>query len=277
MRLTCPNCGAQYEVPDEVIPTEGRDVQCSNCGTTWFQTHPDQEVVAEDDAADEILDTDPDPGDLRAALTGDGGAADADDGDDAGDAAPASEVAAARAVDPAVSGILREEAEREARLRAGESDNLESQPDLGLDSYPGDESDRRAREARDRMSRMRGEDPDTNDLSGDAGSRRGLLPDIEEINSTLRNSGEKPTHATPSTEVRRPTPPKPRRSSFLRGVSVAVIVGVALMLLYLNAARVTGWVPQAEPMLTAYVALVDQARVWLDAQIAGLLIPDPPE
>ncbi len=41
MRLTCPNCGAQYQVPDEVIPPEGRDVQCSNCGNTWFQASPD--------------------------------------------------------------------------------------------------------------------------------------------------------------------------------------------------------------------------------------------
>ncbi len=37
MRLVCPNCGAQYEVPDDVIPTTGRDVQCSNCGHTWFE------------------------------------------------------------------------------------------------------------------------------------------------------------------------------------------------------------------------------------------------
>ncbi|CUH54272.1 zinc-ribbon domain-containing protein [Shimia marina] len=41
MRLTCPNCGAQYEVPDDIIPTSGRDVQCSSCGNTWFQVHPD--------------------------------------------------------------------------------------------------------------------------------------------------------------------------------------------------------------------------------------------
>ncbi|MDG1102854.1 MAG: zinc-ribbon domain-containing protein, partial [Ascidiaceihabitans sp.] len=40
MRLICPNCDAQYEVPTEVVPTEGRDVQCSNCGQTWFQHHP---------------------------------------------------------------------------------------------------------------------------------------------------------------------------------------------------------------------------------------------
>jgi len=37
MRLICPNCGAQYEVPDDVIPSGGRDVQCSNCGFTWFE------------------------------------------------------------------------------------------------------------------------------------------------------------------------------------------------------------------------------------------------
>jgi predicted Zn finger-like uncharacterized protein len=37
MRITCPNCGAQYEVDPRVIPDIGRDVQCSNCGHTWFQ------------------------------------------------------------------------------------------------------------------------------------------------------------------------------------------------------------------------------------------------
>ena len=48
MRLVCPNCGAQYEVPSEVIPTGGRDVQCSSCGDTWFQRHP-ADVAAEPD------------------------------------------------------------------------------------------------------------------------------------------------------------------------------------------------------------------------------------
>ncbi len=53
MRLMCPNCEAQYEVSDSVIPLHGRDVQCSNCGQTWFQTHPQSEPEApadEDDA-----------------------------------------------------------------------------------------------------------------------------------------------------------------------------------------------------------------------------------
>ena len=51
MRLTCPNCSARYEVDDGMIPPEGRDVQCSNCSTTWFQPgrRTPAEEVAEDD------------------------------------------------------------------------------------------------------------------------------------------------------------------------------------------------------------------------------------
>lgn len=37
MRLVCPNCGAQYEVDERVIPETGRDVQCSACGHAWYQ------------------------------------------------------------------------------------------------------------------------------------------------------------------------------------------------------------------------------------------------
>ena len=48
MRLICPNCGAQYEVPDDVIPSGGRDVQCSNCGHTWLES-PGASVAAEED------------------------------------------------------------------------------------------------------------------------------------------------------------------------------------------------------------------------------------
>jgi predicted Zn finger-like uncharacterized protein len=36
MRLTCPNCGAEYEVSDGMIPAAGRHVQCTACHTRWF-------------------------------------------------------------------------------------------------------------------------------------------------------------------------------------------------------------------------------------------------
>ncbi len=44
MRITCPNCGAQYEVDEALIPESGRDVQCSNCGRGWFQTREEDEA-----------------------------------------------------------------------------------------------------------------------------------------------------------------------------------------------------------------------------------------
>ena len=51
MRLVCQNCDAEYEVDDTAIPPGGRDVQCSNCGHGWFQTHPEVEAEQEAEAA----------------------------------------------------------------------------------------------------------------------------------------------------------------------------------------------------------------------------------
>jgi predicted Zn finger-like uncharacterized protein len=36
MRLICPNCKAEYEVPDGMVPAAGRHVQCAECHTRWF-------------------------------------------------------------------------------------------------------------------------------------------------------------------------------------------------------------------------------------------------
>ncbi|WP_108786117.1 zinc-ribbon domain-containing protein [Falsiruegeria mediterranea] len=287
MRLTCPNCGAQYEVPAEVIPAEGRDVQCSNCGDTWFQAHPDAEAVHEAEPEQQI--PDPEPDDLRAALTGQERPEPEpelqsepepepeytqevydDEQDDAFDddiPAPEMDEPQGRGVDPAVASILKEEAAREAELRAGDVDGLESQPDLGLDDLPGDESTRRAKEARDRMAVMKGEDPTKTDTPTEGSSRRGLLPDIEEINSTLRSGGD-PTDSTATAVAPGPAKRK-RKGGFMRGLAVAILFGALLALIYVNAPQIAQSVPQADPMLSAYVALVDQARVWLDAQVAG--------
>lgn len=49
MRLTCPECGADYEAPDSEIPTEGRHVQCTACHTRWFARRPPAEDVSEDE------------------------------------------------------------------------------------------------------------------------------------------------------------------------------------------------------------------------------------
>ncbi|MEM8572570.1 MAG: zinc-ribbon domain-containing protein [Pseudomonadota bacterium] len=48
IRLTCPNCGAEYEPPANMIPSGGRYVQCSACGTRWFAKAEGRRLLSED-------------------------------------------------------------------------------------------------------------------------------------------------------------------------------------------------------------------------------------
>lgn len=256
MRLTCPNCGAQYEVPDDVIPTEGRDVQCSNCGTTWFQDHPDHPVEDSQELpeqAEELIEDAPEPTPPPKTVEPD---------PEPAPAAPERQV-----LDDSVSSILREEAEREAELRAQESAALETQPDLGLDNFPADEASVRAQQARDRMAGMRGEPAQP--APAEPGSRRSMLPDIEEINSSLRTKNEPP--APEATALAEPQP-SAKRSGFTRGFAFALIIVAILIAIYANAPRIAEAVPQLNPALNSYVSLVDQGRNWLD-QLIGSAIP----
>ncbi len=338
MRLTCPNCRAQYEVPDEVIPEEGRDVQCSNCEKTWFQEkHPKAEVetpepaeaAAQETAAaseaviEEPAAEEPDPVsdepevvvgktipvaeevEFSAAVTEPEEATEpetveepeieaeeieaeepatdipetppeepeaeiqeskAEDEEPEADETEAEEEpeteeaeadepkpeewpAAKREtnLDPAVAGILQEEAQREAELRAREAENLESQPDLGLDSQSEIQP-----EAVTPVATQAEPDSDQSDS----------LPDVESINSTLsRDDGP----VAPEKEE----PAKRQSSGFLRGFSLIVIIAVVLMLIYGNARQISEAVPQAEPVLGAYVSMVDQVRIWLESLAAG--------
>jgi len=268
MRLTCPNCGAQYEVPDEVIPQEGRDVQCSNCGDTWFQTHANDPMPADPpppvDAPTAIeAGPDDDPDDYDDDL-------DYDDDEDPADSFDPPPEPAPRKFDDSVTDLLREEAERESELRAAPAGGgLESQPELGLEASDGDAA-RRAREARERMSRMRGEDPAsaTNNPTA-AESRRGLLPDIEDINSTLKSGDPQLSHTAISTSVSEDHPAR-RKSGFSRGFAISMLIVVILVLIYANAPKIASAVPQIDPVLNSYVTAVDQARLWLDGLISKL-------
>lgn len=301
MRLTCPNCGAQYEVPDGVIPPEGRDVQCSNCGDTWYQTHPDAaapepepEIQQDFDDADldaeafeeeepeapQVQDAAPEPDqyepepepaiqDEDYAEDDDEAFSDEDDEDDFDeDPVDESPLPRAKGLDPAIFDILRAEAEREQKLRSEETgESLESQPELGLEEVTEDEPARRARQARERMARMQGEDP--KQVNPDpSGSRRDLLPDIEEINSTLRSSSDTEVSAVQAPGTAAISGRKP---GFARGFALTIIVAVILGMIYQSAPQIAQAVPQADPMLSAYVALVDQARLWLNGLIAPLL------
>lgn len=266
MRLICPNCDAQYEVPENVMPLHGRDVQCSSCGQTWFQEHPNAPKDLVFDEEDDDLPETPErplPDGPQETLPAD----EVGFGSAKGTAqAPPHPVR--RALDPAVEDVLRAEAELEAKARKAERSSLESQPDLGLSDAP----QRRSTAASADAARPKPAPASTGKedvqfakaASAVVSSRRELLPDIEEINSTLRSNSDRSPATDPGQTAQ--VEVQEKRSS-RRGFVLTVALVAVLTLIYIYAPELAQRVPEAEQALTRYVEIVDSARVWLDTQI----------
>jgi predicted Zn finger-like uncharacterized protein len=292
MRLICPNCDAQYEVDDSAIPEGGRDVQCSNCGHGWFQLPlglaeeieaetelfgaPDAEpssgpaasisAPAETDAAppppdspnglDDLV-TRPTAADPDAAA----GMASVAAQDEESEPAPPPPDATIprRALDESLLAVLKEEAEREAAARRAEKRPIETQTDLGL------EETGNAAALRERLARLRAPEPEPEpEVTDRPAARRDLLPDIEEINSTLRASSE-----NRAADDQTAAPPSARRSSgFRSGFFLMLFLAVIAASAYVAAPRISQQFPAAEGAMTTYVNGVNRLRAALD----GLLL-----
>ena len=317
MRLVCPNCSAQYEIEGSMIPDEGRDVQCSNCGHTWFELPPasaDFGEMSAEDFADMNL-SEPDDGaeneDNFTHETTDEGEpeaipdeVDADDVDvdDVQEEQPnrASETVAAAAAatlsdddeedfedfdtalkprrpkDAASLDILREEAERElSQRRAPPSESIETQTDLGIDEIRNRQSPSRALRAR--MAHLGEEQPETRpldeievetpepavpDTSDDeadyAEPRRDLLPDIDEINSTLKPARRRAGKA----QAR-------QGNGFLMGFVLMMLLTIALIFAYVQAPAIARALPGTEGSLISYVDRANSLRDWVQGLIGG--------
>ena len=302
MRLICPNCGAQYEVDGSVIPDIGRDVQCSNCGHTWFQrpaasdrssdaqsaTKPSEEPEVSEDQQEAVPVTMADEDHLpedEAADDGDhlpenqpGVFAEVDpehlpenedeqdaeiEAEDTTDAAHEPSLKP-RPLDPEVAGILREEAERETAERAEEAGSLETQPDLGLDA--GDDT----AAVQDRMARMRDQsDEDNADTEDDADA----LAVAEMVAASTRRDRLPDIEEINSTltaasdrddEDEEERDERRARSGFRRGFILAVLFFALMALVYSYAPRIVEAFPAGEPALSAYVDAVNGLRVWVD-------------
>ncbi|MEI2808332.1 MAG: zinc-ribbon domain-containing protein [Albidovulum sp.] len=276
MRLICPSCGAQYEVDESVIPDGGRDVQCSNCGHAWFQRSARQ--LSDEDAAP--AEAEPPapaaaaPAPAEAMPEPSAAWAEHDEepeapAEEAPEEAPVPE-RARRTLDDAVRNVLREEAEREAQARVAEGGPVEIQPDLGLAAAVGGAAagGRGGEAPQDRVAKVGG---DAQDYDEDAlvsrAARRELLPDIEEINSTLRATSERGGEAAafdaPETLAR-------RRSGFRMGFSTALLAAAVLLGVYVLAPTLARTLPALEPALSLYVKAIDTGRQWLDARMQSL-------
>lgn len=273
MRLVCPNCGAQYEVPDAVIPESGRDVQCSNCGDTWFQNHPDHDPGLTEEPGDAATDRYHDASSGAEATDHEATGPEEpqvpqESVSEARDAPPVAQPRK-RELDPSVTDVLREEAAREEEERKRESATLEEQPDLGL-QQPEKEVERRQREARDRMAKMRGADPEPEQATRTAKAppRRDVLPDVDEINSTLRKDSERRKTATQAAQERE-AQTKPGGSR--RGFAIVLLIAVIALLVYIFAPQISEAVPALAPYMESYVLAVNDGRIWLDEKIRGLV------
>lgn len=314
MRLICPNCSAQYEIDGSLIPDEGRDVQCSNCGKTWFElpqppeefsdiaAAPEPVEVQEPDyvggtpeedepeakateASAEPVDVEPEPepkeepeSEPEDDREGESQWDDEPPPDDEepeeeeeeddwnwpqsrlvtpAAAAPAAAAAPQRrAADHAAREILRQEAEQElAMRRAKPSAPLESQLDMGLEDRH--DRDTPSRALRARMARLRSDEvsPKDSDDGYDA-PRRDLLPDIEEINSSLNPSKRKSAESEAE-----------KRSGFRLGFAAMIALAVVMVLAYTQAPAIASSLPGTENAMIAYVDWANSAR---DA-ISGLL------
>ncbi|MEM6635900.1 MAG: zinc-ribbon domain-containing protein [Pseudomonadota bacterium] len=255
MRLVCPSCKAQYEVGDGVIPPDGRDVQCSNCGQTWFEKPRVAEPTPQAAAPPAQPQHDP-------------------DFDEPPRARSVQPPAPGPAVSTGAADILREEAERERLSRAKEKgESVEVQPDLGLDQSP-----ERLNAARERVARMRtaaqrdlGEDEaDVRDVVAQmVASSRDLLPDIEEINSTLTATTVRKEKERGIGEVDSEAAAARRRRGFRMGFGLMLAIWAVLLGAYLLEPAISIRVPSAAPTLSAYSDWADGVRSGLDLWVQG--------
>ena len=256
MRLICPNCLAQYEVPADVIPAEGRDVQCSNCQETWFQTYPD--TAPQSDAVPE-----PEPIDdaFEHSVNQELDTISEDDTD----ITPSPTITherSKREIDPSVADILREEAQREREKRAAET--FEHQDEFTLDAGE-PRSDTQPKKSGYIDPNLDDLDEMYKDKASDAPtSRRDPLPDIEEINSTLRR--DKKSTGTDESEIL-----AQKNASGRRGFRAAIILVLLAVIVYAYADVITANLPQIAPYLDAYVVQINQWRAALSDQTSGFL------
>lgn len=238
MRLICPNCDAEYEVDDAAIPEGGRDVQCSNCGHAWFQLPAEVEAAQADE--DALFGAEAEEDDLPA---------------------PAPVAAPRRTLDENLMAVLREEAEREAAARRAEVAPIETQTEMPLaDPEPATGGGLASAAAR-RIARLKGVEeeapaPAPAPEPARATSRRGLLPDIEEINSSLRAGAAD----ADGEMVDEPAARSGFRSGFMLSLLIAALGAGA----YAMAPQITAQVPAAKGAVDSYVAVVDEGRLWLD-------------
>ncbi|MEM9798057.1 MAG: zinc-ribbon domain-containing protein [Pseudomonadota bacterium] len=299
MRITCPNCNAQYEIAEGVIPIDGRDVQCSNCGTTWFQEGRTAEAT-EAEAPEFVPNRRPpldeatrgilrEEREREEALRGAAPPAPEklpDDWDDEEDDAPraAPEPVDERARLAAAASVARardkedDDAEEDAKETEGMRDAivsaLRAARTVDLEDHPADAKRAAAQpsapsgpvSSQTKTRVLGAAEADRFGNVSDSSDRRGLLPDIEKINSSLRPDEME----TMEPVVEMDGEDEGRGGGFRFGFLVACLVILLPVVVYLFAEPIKSAVPQTAETISAYQLWVDARRVDLEAGVEAL-------
>lgn len=252
MRITCPNCLAQYDIDDTLLPKDGREVQCSACDHIWFQT-PGR----------------PKAGSARATEPAPEPAGQADSAPAPAPATSPPEAEGvppqdkpARKLDPAVADVLREEAAFEDEQRRKEAEGLHSQPELGLmGSAPWPAAKQQPSDTADQA----------HDASDTSARTAHSFPDIEDVSATLEpvDTRRRQGSAEDAQDYALPQTAQARRRSFLSGFALPLVIAGLGVAAYIWAEDLSQLAPPLQEPLAAYVALVDQGRAALLALIGG--------
>ncbi len=299
MRLICPNCEAQYEVSDDAIPPGGRDVQCSNCQLSWFQTEKptvpgrtplrlSNQEEPEVDAPASIAEEAPER--ETAAETPEESAQSfvaevaSEFPPTAQTPEPAPKTSTAppepmrRQLDNAVANILREEAALGTAAVAAAA-----KPPSPVAKPPATETPKPAApvaadETRQRIAMMTAEEGGTRsgtkasaaaaDTANADEAHLRTVPSINEINATLRARAQA-NDASGLTEAEKIEAVE--RKGFRRGFFWVLLLMILAILPYLFADQITENLPQTTEFMASYVMTVDQLRLSLREMVEGFM------
>ena len=260
IRLICPGCGSDYELPGSAIPESGREVECAACGHVWLARRAD----------------------LRPRATG-GAAPDGEDGDhdDATDGPVRPAVMPSKRLAPDMLQFLRDEVEHERRLREAEgqtryrpvsSDDFEA--DWPATTVTAPAAATSTTPAGTRVIRHRPQPaPQAAPEPGPQPAPVRSAPQRPERVIVRPAAGTEPAaqpHADPAPMLPAATPPRTAtRGRYGIGLVAGLALAAAVAGVYVAAPRL----PQdgaAAQVLMEWRGGLDRARLWLDDQAARL-------
>ena len=258
MRLTCPNCAADYDVPDGMIPSAGRHVQCTVCHTRWFAAGVPRAALSEDQILSRLENR---PTRLVAVPSP--------------KASPESEPEPSARPSPRNPG---RNPCRTSRLKPPPNPRRSpSRRSAGPGTRPGGRACRKARRA--------GTGHGAHQSHLRPGPRAAANPVSPPRRSEPAKPADRPTVDRPAPLGDLPRPPRshlrleivdspqhrpeaPARSRFGTGLLLVLLLAALAFAAYLYRDPLAAQVPAAAPALTAYGTAVDDLRTTLEEKLA---------